>query len=82
MPISPTAPDTSDSVRFDASGSEAGKGRTITGYSWNFGDGNESSAGPTTSNMFTPADTYAVRLTVTDNVGDTDTVVKEVTVTP
>ena len=79
--FSPAAPDTSDNVLFDASGSEPGKGRTITGYSWSFGDGGTSTAGPSTTHTFSATGTFAVRLTVTDNVGDTDILAKEVTVT-
>ena len=79
--FSPAAPDTSDNVLFDASGSEPGKGRTITGYSWSFGDGGTSTAGPSTTHTFSATGTFVVRLTVTDNVGDTDILAKEVTVT-
>ena len=68
-------------VTFDAGNSEAGKGRTITGYSWDFGDGNMSSSGPQTTNTFTDPGTYVVRLTITNDFGETDTLVKEITVT-
>ena len=82
--FSPTMPSSGSEVTFDASGSEAGKGRTISGYSWNFGDPtsmtNTSSEGPTTTHTFAAVGTYAVRLTITNDVNETDTVVKEITV--
>jgi PKD repeat protein len=71
-------------VDFDASASHDPDG-TIAAYAWSFGDGQ------TASNVVTPAhqytvqtnpDTFTVVLTVTDNLGATDTAVRTITVTP
>ena len=78
--FAPTMPTEDLPVTFDASVSEAGKGRTITGYSWDFGDGDTSSSGPVESHTFEDPGTYLVRLTITDDVGETDTAFQEVTV--
>ena len=78
--FAPTMPTEDLPVTFDASVSEAGKGRTITGYSWDFGDGDTSSSGPVESHTFEDPGTYLVRLTITDDVGKTDTAFQEVTV--
>lgn len=43
-------------------------GRNITGYSWNFGDGNTGS-GMTTSHFYRTAGTFTVTLTLTDDQG-------------
>jgi len=54
-------------VAFDASAS-TDFGGTVTGYSWDFGDGT-TGTGVTTSHTFTKPGTYAVHLTVTDDGG-------------
>ena len=51
--FSPTEPGAGQTVFFDASASDAGPGRTVTGYLWNFGDGSASSAGSKTNHKFT-----------------------------
>ena len=56
-------------VAFDASGSADTDG-TVTGYSWDFGDGT-TGGGVTTSHTFTRPGTFAVHLTVTDDGGAT-----------
>jgi PKD repeat protein len=66
--MSSTTPNVGDTVTFDASGSSVGSGRTITGYSWNFGDGT-SGSGKTTSHAFRDPGTFAVSLTITDDLG-------------
>ena len=80
--FSPEAPTTRTTVQFNATASspQAGSGRTITAYAWNFGDGSTTN-GVTTSHTFTTAGVYNVALTVTDSEGDTDTTSSAVTVT-
>jgi PKD repeat protein len=55
-------------VTFDGSGSGDPDG-SIVGYSWSFGDGTTSAAGPTTSHAYSAPGTYTVTLTVTDSGG-------------
>jgi PKD repeat protein len=66
------------SCSFNASASSDSDG-SITGYSWNFGDGS-SGSGVTTSHTYGAGQTYTVQLTVTDNDGATDSAVQNVTV--
>src|SRR6185437_12161337 len=47
-------------------------GGTITGYSWNFGDGSPAVTGANPTHVYPTAATYSVTLTVTDNTGSTD----------
>ncbi len=77
---SPRAPAVSSAVYFNASASTAAAGRTITGYSWDFGDGGTGS-GVTTSHTYTTGGAYVVVLTVTDDVGRQDSSTQNVTVT-
>ena len=53
---------------------------TITDYAWNFGD-TTTGTGATTSHTYTTAGTYILTLTVTNNVGATDTATRQVAVT-
>jgi PKD repeat protein len=78
--FNPSAPTTNQPVQFDASASRAAQGRTITSYAWTFDDGTTGS-GVTISHAFAQARSYQVRLTVTDDAGQTGTIVKPVTVT-
>ncbi len=66
----PGAPLAFTDVRFDGSTSTAGLGAVITGYVWDFGDG-ESGTGVTSTHQYDAAGNYPVRLTVTDNNGRT-----------
>src|SRR5206468_4830722 len=80
--FSPTAPHLTDTLTFDASGSAAASGATITSYAWNFGDGATSSSGPTTSHKYSSVGSFTVRVTVTDNQGRTGTATVTVSVAP
>lgn len=67
------------SAAFDATGSAAASGATITSYAWQFGDGtNGTGASPT--HVYGRAGTYAVTLTVTDSRGLSGSVTEDVTV--
>lgn len=78
----PTATFTVDctdlTCNFDGSGSSDSDG-SITGYDWEFGDGNTAS-GSTVSHSYGADGTYTVSLTVTDDEGATDSSSQEVTV--
>ena len=62
---------------FDATMSSSPAG--LVSYLWDFGDGTAGS-GVTVQHTFASGGTYAVRLTVTDNKGQTAWVTKQVTV--
>lgn len=55
-------------VKFAGSGSSDPDG-SIVGYSWSFGDGTTSTAGPAASHVYLAPGTYTVTLTVTDSSG-------------
>lgn len=65
-------------VSTDASGSTDSDG-SIVAYSWDFGDGS-SATGPSATHTYAAGGTYEITLTVTDDVGDNDTAVADVTV--
>ena len=77
--FSPGAPTAGTTVNFNSTTSTPSQGRTITGFSWNFGDGATSTAA-TPSHAFAAAGDYNVVLTVTDNAGKTGRVTKTVSV--
>ncbi|MET0933770.1 MAG: PKD domain-containing protein [Mycetocola sp.] len=58
---------------FDASASNVPAGRTITSYSWNFGDGTPLGSGQQVQHGYTAGGAYSVTLTVTDSAGLSDT---------
>jgi YVTN family beta-propeller protein len=55
-------------VAFDAGASNDSDGAIAT-YSWNFGDGQTATGGPTVSHTFATAGSYRVTLTLTDDDG-------------
>jgi PKD repeat protein len=61
-------------LSFDGTKSAPGAGGTITDYKWNFGDGStavDTGATPTAAHTYATPGTYAVTLTVTDDLGAT-----------
>jgi PKD repeat protein len=79
--FSPIAPEVLQIVRFNASTSTPGTGRTIVRYDWDFGDG-ALKTGITSEHDFSPSGVYLVTLTVTDDLGQKTTVSQTVTVRP
>ena len=78
---SPTAPVVGQVVFFNASGSSAATGRTLTTYAWDFGDGTSfSGTTASTNHTFTTAGTFTVALVVTDDTGQTARFANGVTV--
>ncbi len=77
--FSPTSPSVDSVVQFDASLSTASPDRTIVSYRWAFGDGGTGS-GRVDTHTYSTAGTYTVVLTVTDNIGITDTATQTITV--
>jgi len=65
---SPTDPSVGRSIVFNAASSTVPTGRTLVGFDWEFGDGNQKSGVATTHTYNVPG-TYTVVLTVTDNTG-------------
>jgi PKD repeat protein len=76
--FSPTDPETDETVTFtDASTDSDG---TVVSWSWDFGDA-ATSTDQNPTHPYSSANTYTVRLTVTDNEGETNYVEHDVTVT-
>jgi PKD repeat protein len=71
--VSPAAPGVNERVFFNGSTSTPGTGHSsITAYRWTFGDG-ATGSGVTVSHAYAAAGTYGVQLTVTDEVGQSNT---------
>lgn len=87
LTFSPTAPKAGNAVFFNASGSTPGTA-PISTYRFNYGDGTPDDVGTVSTQSHTfalvggVATSYNVRLTVTDALGRTGTVVVSVPVTP
>jgi PKD repeat protein len=78
---SPTTPSAGQVVFFNAAASSAATGKTLTNYSWNFGDGTVTNATISSiSHAFAAGGTFTVTLTVTDSGGTTATTTSSVTV--
>jgi PKD repeat protein len=90
LTFSPTNPTPTTTVNFNASGSRAFNGATITEYRWDFGGATASGALVTTSPLNTAvfgassaaSRTYLVTVTVVDSNGQTATTTVNVTVAP
>lgn len=69
-------------VQGDGSGSTSQGGRTITNYTFNFGDGTASVSGTSSvvPHAYSVAGSYTVRLTITDSLGRSGTTTATVTV--
>jgi PKD repeat protein len=70
--FSPTDPVVGDTVNVNGTQSTAAVGRRIVSWAWNFGNG-ESASGPLATVRYTVARTYTITLTVTDDIGRTNT---------
>lgn len=79
--FSPTDPFVGTSIVFNAASSTVPTGRTLVGFNWEFGDGNQAS-GPAPIHAFNVAGTYTVTLVVTDNTGRKAVTTRTVTVKP
>jgi PKD repeat protein len=79
--FSPLTPEEMQTVRFDASDSKAGTGRTIVDYDWDFGDGTEKK-GVSAQHDFSPSGVYLVTLTVMDSAGQKVKNAQTITVRP
>lgn len=65
---------------FDGSGSNDPDGQVVS-YAWTFGDGS-TGTGATVSKTYAGTGEYSVKLTVTDNAGETTSITKSVVVAP
>lgn len=79
--FSPTDPAVGTSIVFNAASSTVPTGRTLVGFDWEFGDGNQAS-GPAPVHTFRAAGTFTVTLVVTDNTGRKAVATRTVTVLP
>ena len=79
--FTPQTPQVLQPVNFDGSLSTPGSNRTIVGYAWDFGDG-ENKTGIKTTHDYTISGVYLVTLVVTDSAGETARSSQPVTVRP
>jgi PKD domain len=77
--FSPGAPTINQEISFNAAQSQAGPGRALVRFDWNFGSGSPRS-GINVIKSYDVTGTYAVVLTVTDDVGQTATATQHVVV--
>ena len=78
--FTPTDPKPGDEVIFNSAVSTAGVGRRIVSYTWFFAWSGQTVPGATAAYTFTSEHTYTVVLTVTDDIGQTSSVSKTVSV--
>ncbi|MGH2905683.1 MAG: PKD domain-containing protein [Solirubrobacterales bacterium] len=83
--VDPASPTATQAASFDGSGSSGGEsnGRvgSVVDYAWDFGDGETASgADAVASHTFAEAGTFSVKLTVTNDYGQTDSVSQDVVV--
>ncbi len=84
-PANPPAILPNQDVIFDASGSfsiVSSAMSDVSGYRWDFGDGNQSSTGPVVTHRFRAPGWYQVQLNVTDKARNIGTLVRPVVVLP
>ena len=79
--FSPQTPEVGQAVRFDATDSVPGTGRTIVSYYWDLGDGTDA-WGVKVVNDYPKSGVYLVTLTVTDDTGKTSRFSAPVTIRP
>ena len=77
--FSPTSPRITDIITFDGGTSRDSDGIVVS-WSWDFGDGTGTFTGQVQQHQYTVAQTYSVTLTVRDNQGAQNTIIKQVTV--
>jgi chitodextrinase len=77
---SPSTIHVGNTVNLSGLQSTAAPGRTIVRYDWVFGDGTANASGPTVNHVYTSANTFTVTLTVTDDIGQTNSTTATVTV--
>lgn len=81
LAVVPDPPLANQSATFTATATPA-SGHNIVSYAWNFGDGNtQTTTGPTVTKTYSAVGTYVVTVTVTDDVGQTASVSKSITIT-
>jgi hypothetical protein len=77
----PSAPKVNQDITFNGSGVLAlSPGKTIVSYRWDFNDGSTAKSGVVVTHDFGLPGTYHVVLTTTDDVGQTKSIPKDITV--
>jgi PKD repeat protein len=74
-----TATVTNMDVAVDGTASSDSDGNLVS-YAWQWGDGTPNGSGVTASHTYTAGGNFNVRLTVTDNLGGTNTTTRQVTI--
>lgn len=77
--FTPSNPDLTESVSFDASSSWVDSHTNITVYDWDFGDG-ASTTGQTATHKYQSNATFTINLTITDAESNIDTLLQDITV--